>query len=87
MPKIDLDTSKLPLFQFLSEGKRLEKVTFSCSDDLKSFVEDFARRMGISRSELINRYLIAGLKVDLEKILLVQEYKDRPLADVMKIFS
>jgi len=85
--KIDLDTSKLPLFQFLTEGKRLEKVTFACSEDLKGFVEDFSNRMGVSRSELINRYLIAGLKGDLEKILLVQEYKDRPLADVLKLIS
>jgi hypothetical protein len=43
--------------------------------------------MDISRSELCNRYIIAGLKSDLEKVLLIQEYKDRPLADVLKILS
>jgi len=85
--KIDLDTSKLPLFQFLSEGKRLDKLSFACSKDLEDFVTDFARRMDISRSELCNRYIIAGLKGDLEKVLLIQEYKDRPLSEVLRILS
>ncbi|MCK9520019.1 MAG: hypothetical protein M0R74_13490 [Dehalococcoidia bacterium] len=87
MSKLNFDTSNLPLFQFLSEGKRLGKLSFACSKDLEDFVTDFARRMDISRSELCNRYIIAGLKSDLEKVLLIQEYKDRPLADVLKILS
>ncbi len=38
--KIDLDTSKLPLFKILEEGKRNEKITFTGSDDLKR-IEQF----------------------------------------------
>ncbi len=85
MKKINLDTS-LPLFAFLEEGKRNEKITFTSSDDLKKAVQDFANKQGVTVSELCARYIIRGLSTDMEKMLLIQEYKDKPFSEVMKKF-
>jgi hypothetical protein len=87
MPKIDLDTSKLPLFAYLEEGKRNEKITFTGSEELKKAIYDFANKQGVTVSDLCARYIIKGLSTDMEKMLLIKEYQDRPLSEVLKMFS
>ncbi len=84
MPKIDLDTSKLPLFKILEEGKRNEKITFTGSDDLKRYITDMAGKQGVTVSDLCARYVIRGLSADLEKMLLVKEYMDKPASEILK---
>ncbi len=86
MKKINLDTD-LPLFAFLEEGKRNEKITFTGSDDLKKAVYEFANKQGVTVSDLCARYIIRGLSSDMEKMLLIQEYKDKPLSEVLKKFN
>jgi hypothetical protein len=87
MPKFDFDTSKLPLFSYLEEGKRNEKITLTGSEELKKSIYDFANKQGVTVSDLCARYIIKGLCTDMEKMLLAQEYKDKPFSEIIKKFS
>jgi hypothetical protein len=77
------DLTKLPLFTFLNEGKRIEKITFTGSEELKKQIGEMATKQGKTVSDLCNEYVRAGLSSDFNKMLLIAEYKDKTLSEIM----
>jgi len=83
MSNINLDLTKLPLFNFLNEGKKNEKITFTGSDVLKAKLGEMAGKQGRTVSDLCNEYVRDGLTADFNKMLLLAEYKDKTVAEIM----
>lgn len=80
-PQLVLDFSKPP--DMVDSGKKNEKITFTGSQELKSFIYQFAILQKISVSELIQRYTIKGLQEDIGRMLLVQANKDKTIKQFM----
>jgi len=81
MTQFILDFSKAP--DMVDSGKKNEKITFTGSQELKSFIYQFAILQKISVSELIQRYTIKGLQEDIGRMLLVQANKDKTIEQFM----
>jgi len=65
-------------------GKKTEKITFTGSEELKTFIYQFASLQKISVSELIQRYVILGLKEDLGSMLLTQANQEKTLEQLLQ---
>ncbi len=70
--------------QLVDGGKKNEKITFTGSEELKSFIYQFANLQKISVSELIQRYVIQGLKDDLGSMLLTQANNEKSLSQLLR---
>jgi hypothetical protein len=76
-----LDFSK-PIIE-VDSGKKTEKITFTGSEELKGFIYQFASLQSVSVSELIQRYVILGLKEDIGCMLLAQANKEKTIGDLL----
>lgn len=82
MQQLTLDFSRPP--QLVDSGKKNEKITFTGSEELKTFIYQFASLQKISVSELIQRYVIQGLKEDLGSMLLIQANEEKTLSHLLR---
>jgi len=80
--QVTLDFTRAP--ELVDSGKKLEKLTFTGSGDLKKFIYDFAAIQKTSVSELIQRYVILGLKEDLGTMLLTQANQEKTLGQLLR---
>jgi hypothetical protein len=67
----------------VDSGKKNKKITFTGSQELKSFIYQFASLQKISVSELIQRYTIKGLQEDIGRMLLMQANKEKTIEQFM----
>ena len=67
----------------LSIGKRTERLTVTCSAELKNIVETICRMTGETVSEAGHRYFLAGLKDDIGRIFMAEPHLDKTLSNLI----
>ncbi len=82
MSQLTLDFSKInPLVS--DNGKKTERIPFTCSSEFKEFLELFARVLDITVSELCNRYVLEGMRSDLGSLFMAQPHLDKTLRELL----
>jgi hypothetical protein len=80
--QMSLDFSRPPVVM-QDDGKKLEKITFTGSADLKQYLTSIAEKQRVSVSELCQRYIVSGLTKDLGDMLLLQLNGDKTLSSLL----
>jgi hypothetical protein len=70
--------------QLVDQGKKNVKSTFTGSEELRSFIYQFAHLQKVSVSELIQRYVIQGLKDDLGSMLPAQASEEMTVGQLLR---
>jgi hypothetical protein len=79
-PQLVLDFSKTPI----DSGKREKRRSFTCSEELQTFLDLLVGFMGTDRSNLIRRYVVEGMQRDIANRLLPQPHLNKSLATIIK---
>ena len=79
--QLSLDFSKGPVLH--DDGKKLEKITFTGSCDLKEYLHSIATKQRCTVSELCQKYVIQGMTKDISDILLLQLSADKKVSDLL----
>lgn len=53
-------------------GKKIERIPVACTEDLKHFVSFYAQKMGLSVSQVCEKWIVDGVRRDLGDLLLYQ---------------
>ena len=67
----------------VDDGKKTPRLTCTCSDDLKEFVEKIAGVRKTSTSELMFEYVLDGIKNDITNIFLPAPHLDKSLREIL----
>lgn len=67
----------------IDDGKKLCRLSCTCSDDFKDFIDKIARLRKTTVSELIYEYALDGMKKDITEIYLPAPHLDKTLRDVL----
>ena len=67
----------------IDDGKKLCRLSCTCSDDFKEFIEKIAKLRKTSISELIYEYALDGMKKDITEIYLPAPHLDKTLREVL----
>ena len=79
--QLSLDFSKTPS---VDVGKKTERIPCAVSSDLKDFLDLFCSQTGITRSELIAKYITEGLQRDIAQRFLAQPHLNKSLSQIIK---
>lgn len=79
--QLKLDFSPRPVMG--DPGKKTERVTFTCSQEYKEFLDLFCRQTGNTASELCHRYILEGMRDDLARLLMAQPHLDKSLRELL----
>lgn len=82
--QIKLDFSKKNIA--VDDGKRINRITITCSDQFKGFFDLMVKARKTSVSELGYEYLLTGIKNDLSSVFLAQPHLDKSLRELMGKF-
>lgn len=67
----------------IDDAKKLSRLSCTCSDDFKEFVEKIARLRKTTISELLYEYALDGIKKDITEIYLPAPHLDKTLRDIV----
>lgn len=67
----------------VDDGKKQHRLTCTCSEEFKEFIEKVARVRKTSVSELIYEYILDGMKADITNIFLPAPHLDRSLREIL----
>lgn len=65
-------------------GKKLETLSFRASTELAEQIDKLANKKYSSRSDLILKWVIAGLTQELGEQLLLESYADKKLREIVE---
>ena len=67
----------------VAAGKKTARLTLTCSDSLKTFVDTICNVTGENASELLHRYTLQGLKDDIGRIFMAEPHIDKKLSELL----
>jgi len=67
----------------VDDGKKQHRLTCTCSQEFKEFVEKVARLRKTTVSELIYEYVLQGMKDDIANIFLPAPHLDKSLREIL----
>lgn len=67
----------------VDDGKKTARLTCTCTEDFKDFVEKIARLRKTTTSELAYEYILAGLRNDITEIFLPAPHLDKSLREIV----
>jgi len=76
---LDFSKRKIPA----DSGKRLCRLTVSCSEDFQAFLDLLVAKLGTDRSKLMHRYIVEGMQRDLAELLMPQPHLDESLRKIL----
>jgi len=82
MSQLKFDFSKRP--KYVDTSKKLERISFTCSEDFKNFLDLLVGTVNTDRSNLIYRYVLEGMQRDLAEIFLTQPHLNKSLKQILK---
>jgi len=79
MDQVKLDFTRSPIVT----GKKNQRLSIPCSDELLEMVDFQANKLGTSRAELGFQFVVEGLQRNLGTILMSDHYADTKLKDLL----
>jgi len=67
----------------IDDGKKMCRLSCTCSDDFKDFIEKIARLRKTTISELMYEYVLDGMKKDITEIYLPAPHLDKTLRQII----
>jgi predicted transcriptional regulator len=82
MSQLRLDFAKFN--RISTHQKKMERLSFTCSEEFKEFLDLMVDRLGTDRSNLVYRYVLEGMQRDLAETFLPEPHLDKSLRDILK---
>ena len=68
------------------EGKKNERISFACSDELSNIAKFLSEKKKLSISEYAHRALVEKIQKDVDEIFSLEPHLDRPLRELFQKF-
>ena len=68
----------------ISTGKKTDRVTFTCSSEFGSILQQEANMLGTTRSELAQEFVLEGMQRTLGTIFMAEPHSDKKVSELLK---